>query len=327
MGDEPFDSHSGINIVQELAKYKYEWENRESKFDDKKWLKYRAEYNEYWKDIMYGDLGHVGFGDAEEWSEELSLARIEIAIACEIRGRLKSFPYFFHNLENVKTNEIKAMLERYTRWLEQLQSNYDKGSFSSDLNNRVLIDQCLSYFKEAILEMNSALSRRELQHSSTPASWTRHSQKNKGKISRKMSKKVFIAHGHDEAKMWELKNFLLKLGLIPIILHEQDDLGKTIVEKFEYYASQCVFAFVLLTPDDHVSEPNTLQSQWRARQNVIMELGWFMAKLGRERVVLLHKGYVEVPSDISGVIYLSFKESILETSEKIRQRLKGVSLI
>jgi predicted nucleotide-binding protein len=58
-----------------------------------------------------------------------------------------------------------------------------------------------------------------------------------------------------------------------------------------------------------------------------MELGWFMAKLGRNRIVVLHRGAVEVPSDISGVIYLEFRDSVLEVAEKIRQRLRGVGLI
>lgn len=141
------------------------------------------------------------------------------------------------------------------------------------------------------------------------------------------SKKVFIVHGHDEAKKLELKSFLAQLGLEPIILHEQNDLGKAIIEKFEYYASQCVFAFVLLTPDDQSVVSNSTESMWRARQNVIMELGWFMGKLGREKVVILHKGQVEIPSDILGVLYLPFSNSIFEVSEKIRQRLAGTNLI
>jgi hypothetical protein len=141
------------------------------------------------------------------------------------------------------------------------------------------------------------------------------------------NKNVFIVHGHDEAKKLELKNFLSELGVRPVVLHEQDDLGKTIIEKFEYYASQSVFAFILMTPDDQTSVPSSTEAKWRARQNVIMELGWFMAKLGRNRIVVLHKGIVEVPSDISGVIYLEFRDSVLEAGEKIRQRLRGVSLI
>ncbi len=55
------------------------------------------------------------------------------------------------------------------------------------------------------------------------------------------NKKVFIVHGQNEAKKLELKDFLAKLALDPMILHQQNDLGKTIIEKFEYYAAQCAF--------------------------------------------------------------------------------------
>ena len=141
------------------------------------------------------------------------------------------------------------------------------------------------------------------------------------------SKKVFIVHGHDEAKKWELKNYLAGLGLEPIVLHEEDDLGKTIIEKFEHYAAECGFAVVLMTPDDQTPGPDPTENAWRARQNVIMELGWFMAKLGRDRVMILHKGRVEIPSDILGVIYVPFRQDVIEAGEKIRQRLRGAGML
>lgn len=138
---------------------------------------------------------------------------------------------------------------------------------------------------------------------------------------------VFIVHGQNEAKKLELKDLLRTLGVNPVILHEQDDRGLTIIEKFEHYAPQCSFAFVLLTPDDKQDIGSKAEDKWRARQNVIMELGWFMAKLGRERVALLHKGEVEIPTDISGVIYLKFENSVAEVATQIRQRLRGANLI
>jgi len=141
------------------------------------------------------------------------------------------------------------------------------------------------------------------------------------------NKTVFIVHGHDGTQKMELKRLLSELGLQPIILHEQDDMGKTIIEKFEHYAPQCAFSFVLLTPDDKLQADDSVEAKWRARQNVIMELGWFMAKLGRRRVMLLYKGKLEIPSDILGVLYLEFNESVLEVRETIRTRLRGVGLI
>ena len=140
-------------------------------------------------------------------------------------------------------------------------------------------------------------------------------------------KDVFIAHGHNDAIKLELKAHLEALGLNPIILNEQNDLGFTIVEKFEYYANACSFAFILMTPDDRAATKSDTDSRWRARQNVIRELGWFMARLGRDRVVILYSGELELPSDILGVVFLEFKEKIGEVASKIYQRLKGVELV
>lgn len=118
-----------------------------------------------------------------------------------------------------------------------------------------------------------------------------------------LSRKVFVVHGHDEAAMHGLARFLEKLGLEAIILKEQPDQGRTIIEKFEGSAADVRFAVVLLTPDDLGSSIKSDTPDARARQNVIFELGYFAGKLGRGRVCLLRKGQVEIPSDLYGVIY------------------------
>jgi hypothetical protein len=141
------------------------------------------------------------------------------------------------------------------------------------------------------------------------------------------NRNVFIVHGHSDAHKHELAAFLRTLELQPVVLDEEDDLGMTIIEKFEYHASDCAFAFVLMTPDDFAGGKSRPDSHWRARQNVIMELGWFMAHLGRERVVILYTGDLEIPSDILGVVYLRFDQSLLEVQEKIKQRLRGALLM
>lgn len=87
------------------------------------------------------------------------------------------------------------------------------------------------------------------------------------------NKQIFIVHGHSPEKRLELKDFLITLGLEPVILDEQDDRGLTIIEKFEYYATACSFAFILMTPDDLTAMGKETGSRQRARQNVIMELG------------------------------------------------------
>jgi predicted nucleotide-binding protein len=116
---------------------------------------------------------------------------------------------------------------------------------------------------------------------------------------------VFIVHGHDGEAKVTVARFLSKLlAREPVILHEQPDRGRTIIEKFEDQAGQVGSAVVLLTGDDDGGAVGKSQ-QRRARQNVVFELGFFVAKLGRERVVILHEQGVELPSDIQGVLYVA----------------------
>ncbi|MGC1928374.1 MAG: nucleotide-binding protein [Candidatus Nitrosopolaris sp.] len=135
-------------------------------------------------------------------------------------------------------------------------------------------------------------------------------------------KEVFIVHGHDDAAKNELSSFLFRPGLKPIILHEQPNNGKAVIEKFEQYASKVGYAFVLLTPDDIGGKDRRNLSE-RARQNVILELGYFMAKLGRDKVCGLYKGNVELPSDVLGVLYLKYENSIQERAFDISQELSS----
>ncbi len=101
---------------------------------------------------------------------------------------------------------------------------------------------------------------------------------------------------------------MLYIGLEPIVLHEQANEGLTIVEKFEKH-SDVVYAIVLLTPDDKGASIDNLDSlSFRARQNVVLELGYFMGALGRKRVCALHKGELEIPSDYQGVLYVPMDE-------------------
>ena len=122
------------------------------------------------------------------------------------------------------------------------------------------------------------------------------------------TKEVFVIHGRDNEARETVARFLEKLGLTPVILHEQSNQGRTIIEKFEQHA-QVGFAVALLTPDDVgalKSDEKNLKP--RARQNVVFELGYFLGRLGRERVCALTKGNVELPSDYDGVVYISLDD-------------------
>ena len=120
--------------------------------------------------------------------------------------------------------------------------------------------------------------------------------------------RIFLVHGHDEALLHETARFLERLGLDSIVLREQPNQGRTIIEKFEDYAD-VGFAVVLLTPDDHGAPAQQVDNlQPRARQNVILELGYFLGRLGRSRVCVVYQAGVEIPSDYTGVLYVKVDE-------------------
>lgn len=124
------------------------------------------------------------------------------------------------------------------------------------------------------------------------------------------SNQVFVVHGHDTEMKETVARVLKNVGLEPIILHEKENLGTTITEKFESCSENVSFAVVLLSPDDlgYKKDKTPESAMFRARQNVILELGYFMGKLGRKNVVALNKGGTnfEVPSDILGIAYIPF---------------------
>lgn len=120
-----------------------------------------------------------------------------------------------------------------------------------------------------------------------------------------MSNKIFIVHGHDNAVKLDMARTLEKAGFEAIILHEQPDAGRTIIEKFENYAD-VGFAVILYTECDLGRDKETPEGseKFRARQNVVFEHGFFLGKLGRDRVCAFVKGDVETPGDLGGVLYV-----------------------
>ena len=115
--------------------------------------------------------------------------------------------------------------------------------------------------------------------------------------------KIFVVHGHNETVKQTVARTLESIGLSPIILAEQPDKGRTVIEKFENEGNDVGFAIVLLTADDKGRKNKARKMQSRARQNVVFEMGYFMALLGRERVMLLLQEGVEEPSDLKGIVY------------------------
>lgn len=119
--------------------------------------------------------------------------------------------------------------------------------------------------------------------------------------------KVFIVHGHDSALKSEMARLIEKQKIEAIILSEQVNKGATVIEKIEEY-SNVDAAICLFTPDDLGKEKNDTELNYRARQNVVFETGYFMAKLKRENVILVAESGVEMPSDLQGVMYTNTGE-------------------
>lgn len=137
---------------------------------------------------------------------------------------------------------------------------------------------------------------------------------------------VFIVHGHDNEAKETVARVLERLGLSVTILHEQTDEGRTLIEKFEQHAGRVTFAVILLTPDDMgAAKANTTHLLPRARQNVVLELGYFYGKLGRKNVCSLYKDGVELPSDMSGIVY-TLMDAAGEWKYKLARELKAARI-
>ena len=145
-----------------------------------------------------------------------------------------------------------------------------------------------------------------------------------------IGRKVFIVHGHDLNAAQTVARFIEQLGLEAVILHEQPNRGRALIDKFEQHATDVVFAVVIVTPDDFGAAKSELDAlsddkeklarlNLRARQNVILELGYFYGKLGRENVVALRKGKVEEPSDNVGVTFTKIDDAGAWRSELARE--------
>lgn len=119
-----------------------------------------------------------------------------------------------------------------------------------------------------------------------------------------MGKRVFIIHGHDNELKTQVQLTLTRAKLEEIVLHECPDKGRTIIDKLEQESDGACYAIALLSPDDELTD-----GKLRARQNVILEIGYFIGKLGKERVRLLKRGNVEIPSDLQGILYTTYDEN------------------
>jgi predicted nucleotide-binding protein len=152
-----------------------------------------------------------------------------------------------------------------------------------------------------------------------------HSKLNRSQPNR-LSNRVFIVHGHDHVAKGELEIFLAEIGLEPIVLHRESHQGMTTIERLVKH-SDVSYSIVLYTLDDSVRiSPKGGKSgdslEHRARQNVIFEFGFFVGKLGRDRVCFVYQNGVSRPSDIEGLSYVGFRDHIAEAKWDIMKELR-----
>ena len=123
---------------------------------------------------------------------------------------------------------------------------------------------------------------------------------------------IFLVHGHAHARLQEVARFIERItGRDVVILHEQPNQGRTLIEKFEQNAERAAHSVILLTADDvgRAIDADPSEEQPRGRQNVVLELGFFFGKLGRRRVTVLRDPEVEEPSDVRGIVYISLDDA------------------
>ena len=158
-----------------------------------------------------------------------------------------------------------------------------------------------TYFKKAVQRRIRFLSNYQAEIHNARTTGKKKSIKPKSQT----NNRVFVVHGRDEATRETVARFLEKLKLDAIILHEQPNRGRTIIEKF-VDNSDVAYAIVLLTADDigGLSQSESTDLRPRARQNVIFELGFFLGKLGCDKVCALCESGIELPSDYAGVVYI-----------------------
>lgn len=275
--------------------------------------------------VLYGEMKKILAleGIPQEKIEELERVSFDKYIALRMVEKDKCMCYSAKEMENkIKTlNDMMdsieppqglAPVDLYFRSEKVAQSKLNAIRTRSEIEQQYVTLQ--SYLIAKISEYRRKLVLKE-----------RKKDLGKRNIN---SRDIFIIHGHNEAKRRELESLLKeRFGLNPIVLSDQPDQGLTIIEKFEKYATNCAYAFALFTPDDIVT--NGGKRYFQARPNVIFELGWFYANLGRSRVCILDQASEEsqIFSDLQGIMRMQFNNNISEKYFEIERELKHIGII
>ena len=255
-------------------------------------------------------------------SADLTLEQMESALPrLEMRiGDLRDFDSKeVTKRDDPKINALENLIDDFLiKTFGEGTVEYNRYSSAAHLNTASIffgratplheVIQGLEHGKERAIEILEGIKKLFLEeiHLAAPASADKMAQNIQ---SNSTSREIFIVHGSDHGARDTIARFLEKLDLSPIILDEEASKGRTIHQKFLDH-STVVYAVVLFTPDD-VGGPadESASLHPRPRQNVIYELGFFSAKLGHRNVCVLYSNGVEIPSDLSGVIYIPLDKS------------------
>ncbi len=231
-------------------------------------------------------------------------------------------------------NKLHAQFDNWSKFNEELLKRLFDNSAIADqytdfyggsYNTMATFEDKIDYYRRDVTKRIDRMKGILEQLDIIPEQSTEPPESSSPKPTPVNNNAVFIVHGHEKGVKSEVARFIEKLGLEAIILDEKPGGGRTIIEKFEHYASNVRYAIVLLTPDD-VGAPKDRQHDLkpRARQNVIFEIGYFFRGLGRGRVCAMSTEEVEFPSDLNGVSYVlldsngGWKFKLIEEMKEIK---------
>jgi predicted nucleotide-binding protein len=164
----------------------------------------------------------------------------------------------------------------------------------------------------------------------TPSSAPKNKADRAGTARARGPRKVFIVHGRDHNARDQVENVIRRCvnDIEIVMLSEQANLGRTIIEKFESYARSASYAVILMTADDvgGLRDSETPQLRSRARQNVLFELGYFAGKLRMKKITILCEDGIEIPSDVVGVGYTVFDRNAGTWRSKLLKEMRGAGL-
>lgn len=248
---------------------------------------------------------------SEQMQKGNELLQIEVPLKTQINPNYGIFSGMPRRTDNVEYDDVaeKEFIGRYNRWNDRNKSIYRTSfevaesiyyhDYESNIWSDLWTKDVIKHYKEEIARLINHMQG-DIERVDLMQCIMVEPQKTMMAVKESvLSREIFIVHGHSEAVNQEVARTIEKLGLAAIILREQPNSGKTIIEKFEEYAKDINFAVILLTADDKIEGEDT----FRARQNVIFEMGYFMGVLGRKNVMCMLQENVEKPGDIDGVIY------------------------